>query len=203
MKYCSKCGNELLDEAVICPKCGCAVEAVPSMTSSANQLLKVSKQGKITTAMILIIIAFVLSLVSCLICWQGGYANPDFGFIKITSDPSAPTDESYKNQKWYQDKVKEAAKSNQKLVLAIGAWIALSVGALILGILAAKKAKQGQKFLIYTYMLSSLAGPLCAFAIYPNFLIMFICGIGLFLLVPPVLQMIAGGKLLQAAAISE
>ena len=187
----------------MCPKCGCAVEAVPSMTSSANQLLKVSKQGKITTAMILIIIAFVLSLVSCLICWQGGYANPDFGFIKITSDPSAPTDESYKNQKWYQDKVKEAAKSNQKLVLAIGAWIALSVGALILGILAAKKAKQGQKFLIYTYMLSSLAGPLCAFAIYPNFLIMFICGIGLFLLVPPVLQMIAGGKLLQAAAISE
>ena len=24
MKYCSKCGNELLDEAVICPKCGCS-----------------------------------------------------------------------------------------------------------------------------------------------------------------------------------
>ncbi len=23
MKYCSKCGNELLDEAVICPNCGC------------------------------------------------------------------------------------------------------------------------------------------------------------------------------------
>ena len=24
MKYCTKCGNELMDEAVICPKCGCA-----------------------------------------------------------------------------------------------------------------------------------------------------------------------------------
>lgn len=23
MKYCAHCGNELLDEAVICPKCGC------------------------------------------------------------------------------------------------------------------------------------------------------------------------------------
>ena len=23
MKYCSKCGKELLDEAVICPQCGC------------------------------------------------------------------------------------------------------------------------------------------------------------------------------------
>ena len=25
MKFCSKCGNELLDEAVMCPKCGCPV----------------------------------------------------------------------------------------------------------------------------------------------------------------------------------
>ena len=24
MKYCQKCGNELMDEAVVCPKCGCA-----------------------------------------------------------------------------------------------------------------------------------------------------------------------------------
>ena len=23
MKYCQKCGNQLMDEAVICPKCGC------------------------------------------------------------------------------------------------------------------------------------------------------------------------------------
>lgn len=27
MKYCSKCGNELMDEAVICPKCGCPTES--------------------------------------------------------------------------------------------------------------------------------------------------------------------------------
>lgn len=24
MKYCTKCGNELIDEAVICTKCGCS-----------------------------------------------------------------------------------------------------------------------------------------------------------------------------------
>ncbi|MBO7394077.1 MAG: zinc-ribbon domain-containing protein, partial [Abditibacteriota bacterium] len=24
MKYCRQCGKELLDEAVICPHCGCA-----------------------------------------------------------------------------------------------------------------------------------------------------------------------------------
>ncbi len=26
MKYCSHCGNELMDEAAFCPKCGCPVE---------------------------------------------------------------------------------------------------------------------------------------------------------------------------------
>ena len=26
MKYCSHCGQEIMDEAVICPHCGCAVE---------------------------------------------------------------------------------------------------------------------------------------------------------------------------------
>ncbi len=26
MKYCDKCGAEMMDEAVVCTKCGCAVE---------------------------------------------------------------------------------------------------------------------------------------------------------------------------------
>lgn len=25
MKYCSKCGKELIDDAIVCPGCGCAV----------------------------------------------------------------------------------------------------------------------------------------------------------------------------------
>lgn len=27
MKFCAKCGNQLFDEAVVCPKCGCAADA--------------------------------------------------------------------------------------------------------------------------------------------------------------------------------
>ena len=26
MKFCQKCGKEIMDEAVICPGCGCSVE---------------------------------------------------------------------------------------------------------------------------------------------------------------------------------
>lgn len=28
MKFCSKCGKEILDEAVVCPHCGCSVTPV-------------------------------------------------------------------------------------------------------------------------------------------------------------------------------
>ena len=31
MKYCKHCGKEIMDEAVICPNCGCAVEE-PAVT---------------------------------------------------------------------------------------------------------------------------------------------------------------------------
>ncbi|MBQ8751767.1 MAG: hypothetical protein IJZ13_01535 [Clostridia bacterium] len=30
MKYCSRCGTQLVDEAVICVGCGCAVATVPT-----------------------------------------------------------------------------------------------------------------------------------------------------------------------------
>ena len=37
MKYCSKCGNELFDEAVICPKCGCSTGAMPSSNQNVDE----------------------------------------------------------------------------------------------------------------------------------------------------------------------
>lgn len=38
MKYCSKCGAELNDEAVICTKCGCSVGEVERKQESASGL---------------------------------------------------------------------------------------------------------------------------------------------------------------------
>ena len=37
MKYCTRCGNELLDDAVICPKCGCAVEGMRNPEAVNNR----------------------------------------------------------------------------------------------------------------------------------------------------------------------
>ena len=41
MKYCSKCGSEIADEAVVCPKCGCATSAVKKSSSSVSALINV------------------------------------------------------------------------------------------------------------------------------------------------------------------
>ena len=34
MKYCSKCGKEIFDEAVICPNCGCATAPANAVAAS-------------------------------------------------------------------------------------------------------------------------------------------------------------------------
>ena len=54
MKYCTHCGAELLDEAVICPKCGCWVNPASK-----------SDQAKAKTNACAIV-GFILSMVSIL-----------------------------------------------------------------------------------------------------------------------------------------
>lgn len=64
MKYCEKCGAELLDEAVVCPKCGCAVES-----KKAEPAVPAKKPG--TAGLVLGIVGAVLAGLSWVI----------FGFI--------------------------------------------------------------------------------------------------------------------------
>ncbi len=43
MKYCTKCGNELVDEAVVCPKCGCAAETKAIKKDEPSTLSTIAK----------------------------------------------------------------------------------------------------------------------------------------------------------------
>ena len=56
MKYCTICGNELMDEAVICPKCGCSTGYSHPIN---NESYKTSS-GIRTAAKVLMIIGTVL-----------------------------------------------------------------------------------------------------------------------------------------------
>lgn len=57
MKYCTKCGKELFDEAVICPGCGCKTESYNSSNElQSSALLNTLSQRTKTNAVIWIII---------------------------------------------------------------------------------------------------------------------------------------------------
>lgn len=73
MKYCSKCGKELVDEAVICVGCGCPVNGTPSANTQKTQQAETS--GLATGA---IICAFLLPLVGLILGIIGNskYSDP-------------------------------------------------------------------------------------------------------------------------------
>lgn len=50
MKYCSKCGKELVDEAIICTGCGCAVDGLAAGGNAAVATAPMKKESGITTA---------------------------------------------------------------------------------------------------------------------------------------------------------
>lgn len=67
MKYCSHCGSELLDEAALCPKCGCMVNEIVT-TTTVKEKLKTN---------VCALIGFILSLASALF-----FTNP-FGLLAL------------------------------------------------------------------------------------------------------------------------
>ncbi len=56
MKYCSKCGNQLLDQAIMCPKCGCPTECNKTPTPEKKK----QSTGKVVGTILLIIASLIL-----------------------------------------------------------------------------------------------------------------------------------------------
>lgn len=73
MKYCSKCGKELMDEAVICVGCGCAVtgqgQSAYSATVDRNVLLNTLSQRLNTNGIIWLVIGILQILGGLFINW--------------------------------------------------------------------------------------------------------------------------------------
>ena len=59
MKYCTHCGNQILNEAEVCPKCGCAV----------NEVKKVSNISDIEKSKIFQLIAKIFMLIALAGCF--------------------------------------------------------------------------------------------------------------------------------------
>ena len=62
MKYCEKCGNQLLDEAVMCPKCGHPISK-PTYTKQQEEASKAHLTGTIALIGAIAIIVITILLV--------------------------------------------------------------------------------------------------------------------------------------------
>ena len=73
MKYCTHCGKELLDEAVICVGCGCAVaeqgQSAYYVTADSNVLLNTLSQRLNTNGIIWLVIGILQILGGLFINW--------------------------------------------------------------------------------------------------------------------------------------
>lgn len=72
MKYCTKCGNELIDEAIVCPKCGCAVEngAETNIITNENKTRRrtYSVSDQAVAAKIFMVLTCVVFLITGFVC---------------------------------------------------------------------------------------------------------------------------------------
>ena len=107
MKYCSQCGAELLDQAVVCPKCGCPVNGAglvqpqPVQQKRANALDVFSVFAMISGIIMLIlgivgfwflplaVVVFIVALIGLTIdifaCIFGKYKGRAIGGIVVNS----------------------------------------------------------------------------------------------------------------------
>lgn len=70
MKFCSKCGKEIMEEAVVCPGCGCAVEnEVKLKEVSYDDCVKGALTTNIIAAIVLAVGVFCALFVNV---WVGG-----------------------------------------------------------------------------------------------------------------------------------
>ena len=73
MKFCSKCGKQLMDEAVICPGCGCAQPTTNAPASTAGPVQSGAMPGEtsglatcaMVFAFLMPIVGLILGIIGC------------------------------------------------------------------------------------------------------------------------------------------
>lgn len=173
MKYCSKCGNELLDEAVICPKCGCPAANEPKQETKEEINKKCQKA--LLTGHLLNIFSAVIPLVAV------------FGFWRIA--------DSYTEVGGGGDTLVTINSGTSLSVNGIvyAAIIGLVIFILGLAIYLLKKSPKTKLRLAYIYLVAAVLDLILFFFSYMLY-ILSTCGLGIVCLIPGLLQVVAGMK---------
>lgn len=69
MKYCTKCGTQLVDEAVVCTGCGCAVSALPSQNSDVAVATKTESGTTIAAKVFMVLGTVIMGIYILPLAW--------------------------------------------------------------------------------------------------------------------------------------
>lgn len=181
MKFCSKCGSQMEDNAAFCPNCGAPAGAASAGAASgqpgdsASRLLAEKKHSRITSAMVLNVLAFLLSLVACAVLFltgvQHGEDPPDGSYTIehdllgefLGYDTAKIVTPDEKMAEWAA-KEAERRESNENLLKGLILWQSISLVAMVMGFAAAKgakKKKKGTGHSVYDPVGPACGGPWC------------------------------------------
>lgn len=181
MKYCEKCGNELLDEAVICPKCGCNVsknEIINKNNAKAKEIL--------FTGHLLNILSFIIPVVMLI--------------ITIAIGESQILDDANSSSSNAQVSVSVGTNiSENGLFLAIIIGVIIFVLGIVIYFIKTKKIKTA---LAYIYLTAAIADFVLFLIVWMNYIVI-TCWIGSVALIPGILQIVAGTKFIKGCALCE
>lgn len=80
MKYCNKCGKELLDEAIMCPGCGTYIETAPAAPSHTAYVPPKRSKKPVVLGVIAVIVAIAVILAVLIL------PRPNLKLGDLTSD---------------------------------------------------------------------------------------------------------------------
>lgn len=180
MKYCSKCGNELHDDAVICPKCGCPIENNQHKTI-IDKNTHVTAKKDLFTGFLLNIFSVVIPLILLMFLLVG---NDGSSLIQnITSD----TENSHSADVTISV---DADISSNGLSIAMGGGIVIFALGLAVYFVKQKRLKT---MLAYVYLIAAIADFALFFFVWMAYIIA-TCFLGAVGLIPGILQIRAGMK---------
>ena len=172
MKYCTKCGNEMLDEEVVCPKCGCKALATVTVSAKSSKA-----KEKLFTGHLLNILSFIIPATMIILC----IVLANTGFLNDSQTSSSDSGISV---------------SIGSYISSNGLSVALDAGILIfiLGIIIYFIKRRNIKIVLsYVYLISAIADFVLFLIVWMGYIIS-TCFIGSVALVPGIMQIIAGTK---------
>ena len=180
VKYCSKCGNELLDEAVICPKCGCPTENNQSKTI-IDEHNNATARKNLFTGLLLNVFSIIIPLILLIFLLVGNDGSSLIQNITTDTGDSHSADATISI---------ETDISSNGLSIAMGGGIVIfAIGLAVYFV----KQKRVKTILAYVYLIAAIADFALFFFVWMGYIIV-TCFLGAVGLIPGILQIRAGMK---------